>query len=91
MFNGGECIHGNKTNNTGKTRVSFDFRILPLENYNPDYKARTRTKILNLNLDNTIAIPQMNNSKNIKFYLDKYNLNDPWDIVDLFEKKPVHI
>ena len=25
--------------------------------------------------------------KNIKFYLTKYNLNDPWDIVDLFEKK----
>ena len=47
MFNGGEMsIHGNKTNNTGKTRVSFDFRILPLENYNPDYKARTRTKNL---------------------------------------------
>jgi|MDTF01.1.fsa_nt_gb dTDP-4-amino-4,6-dideoxygalactose transaminase len=29
----------------------------------------------------------MNNSKNIKYYLEKYNLKDPWDIVDLFEKK----
>ncbi len=46
MFNGGECTHGNKTNDTGKTRISFDFRIMPLENYNPDHKARTRTKNL---------------------------------------------
>ncbi len=46
MFNGGDCKHGNKTNLTGKTRVSFDFRIMPLENYNPNYKAKTRTKNL---------------------------------------------
>lgn len=29
----------------------------------------------------------MNNAKNINFYLKKHELNDPWDIVDLFEKK----
>ena len=29
----------------------------------------------------------MNNAKDIKFYLSKYNLDDPWDIVDYFEKK----
>ena len=46
IFNGGECTHGNKTNNTGSTRISFDFRIMPLENYNPEYKGRTRTKNL---------------------------------------------
>lgn len=46
MFDGGECTHGNKTNQTGRTRISFDFRIMPLENYNPDHKERTRTKNL---------------------------------------------
>ena len=29
----------------------------------------------------------MKNAKNINFYLKKHELNDPWDIVDLFEKK----
>ncbi len=29
----------------------------------------------------------MSSVKNIEFYLTKYDLNDPWDIVDLFEKK----
>ncbi len=32
-FNGNKCSHYNKINKTGKTRLSFDFRILPL-NYN---------------------------------------------------------
>ena len=46
MFNGCECTHGNKINQTGKTRISLDFRIMPLENYNPDYKEKTRTQNL---------------------------------------------
>jgi hypothetical protein len=29
IFNGNKCTHGNKVNNTGLTRVSFDFRIIP--------------------------------------------------------------
>lgn len=29
-FNGNMCRHGNKTNLTQKTRISFDFRILPI-------------------------------------------------------------
>ena len=29
----------------------------------------------------------MNNVKNIEYYLTQYKLNDPWDIVDYFEKK----
>lgn len=29
-FNGNMCRHGNKTNKTLKTRISFDFRILPI-------------------------------------------------------------
>lgn len=35
-FNGNICSHINKINKTGKTRVSFDFRILPLNYYNPN-------------------------------------------------------
>ena len=33
-FNGNKCKHHNKVNDTGKTRVSFDFRVLPLNYYN---------------------------------------------------------
>ncbi len=29
-FNGANLLHGNKTNETGQTRVSFDFRVKPL-------------------------------------------------------------
>ena len=29
----------------------------------------------------------MTDKSNIKYYLEKFNLSDPWDIVDLFEKK----
>ena len=43
MFNGNECIHGNKLNRTGKTRVSFDFRVIPGSEYNPDYDVKTVT------------------------------------------------
>ena len=35
IFNGNKCTHGNKENISGKTRVSFDFRILPKSKYNP--------------------------------------------------------
>ena len=34
-FNGNRCHHGNKVNTTGKTRISFDFRILPMSSYPP--------------------------------------------------------
>ena len=33
IFDGNRCRHGNKINETGYTRVSFDFRILPLSEY----------------------------------------------------------
>ena len=33
-FNANLCMHYNKINKTGKTRVSMDFRILPLSYYN---------------------------------------------------------
>ena len=48
-FNGNLCNHNNEINKTGKTRVSFDFRILPLnyydDNYNK-YSASTNTKYI---------------------------------------------
>ncbi len=34
-FNGNILSHGSKVNDTGKTRVSFDFRVLPVSCYNP--------------------------------------------------------
>jgi len=34
-FNGSECRHGNKINDTPTSRVSFDFRVLPLRYYDP--------------------------------------------------------
>jgi hypothetical protein len=33
IFNGNKCRHGNKANKTGKTRVSFDFRVLPISRH----------------------------------------------------------
>lgn len=42
-FNGNVLKHGNKVNETGKTRISFDFRILPISKYNPNYEAKTAT------------------------------------------------
>lgn len=32
-FNGNQCKHGNYINDTGKTRVSMDFRVLPMSKY----------------------------------------------------------
>ena len=36
-FNGGQCLHGNRPNKTGKTRMSFDFRIILKEDYDQAY------------------------------------------------------
>jgi len=33
IFYGNKCIHGNKENKTGRTRVSMDFRVLPYDKY----------------------------------------------------------
>ena len=32
-WNFNKCLHGNHINKTGLTRVSFDFRILPMSKY----------------------------------------------------------
>jgi hypothetical protein len=35
VFDGVNLAHGNKMNETGKTRVSFDFRVIPRSEYRP--------------------------------------------------------
>ena len=35
VFKGSKLEHGNKINRTGKTRVSFDFRVIPEADYKP--------------------------------------------------------
>jgi hypothetical protein len=36
VFDGNRCLHGNKPNTTDHTRVSFDFRVIPLSRYTPE-------------------------------------------------------
>jgi len=43
MWDGNRCAHFNKHNDTGQTRVSFDFRVLPAKFYNPEYSKTTAT------------------------------------------------
>tara|TARA_R110001583_G_scaffold173021_1_gene326846 strand:+ start:185 stop:871 length:687 start_codon:yes stop_codon:yes gene_type:complete len=43
LWNGNRCKHGNKINETGVTRVSFDIRVLPRKFYKPDYSGKTAT------------------------------------------------
>jgi hypothetical protein len=43
-FKGGELMHGNKLNDTGLTRVSFDFRVLPIDKYDEKYHKTSATR-----------------------------------------------
>lgn len=43
-FNGNELTHGNKMNETDKTRVSMDFRILPISKYHPEESQESVTR-----------------------------------------------
>ena len=42
--NGNVCMHGNKPNITNNTRISFDFRVIPLSKYDSNYDANTASK-----------------------------------------------
>lgn len=44
VFNGNKCIHGNKVNSTNKTRISFDFRVIPYDRYDPNFEKKSATK-----------------------------------------------
>jgi hypothetical protein len=46
MFNGCHLKHGNKINQTGQTRVSFDFRVIPQSKYSEENAGRSiNTKV----------------------------------------------
>ena len=90
------CTHFNKINDTGLTRVSLDFRVMPLNKYNPDYQHSTATtgiKFLEgeyytrFNNNTLVRDPWDKMKGQFMNVLLKYNLKDPWDIVDLFERK----
>lgn len=42
-FNGATCKHGNKPNTTGKTRVSFDFRVVLPHEYDPTFENKSKS------------------------------------------------
>jgi len=44
QFNGNELTHGNKVNDTGRTRVSMDFRVLPYSQYDETNEGTSMTK-----------------------------------------------
>mgnify|MGYP003632634025 CR=1 FL=1 len=44
MFNGSECIHGNKKNITSHSRVSLDFRVILKDDYDKNFKKQSKLK-----------------------------------------------
>lgn len=52
MWNGANCKHGNKINSTGQTRVSFDYRILPVDKHDESKAKSSVTKGTVFSLEN---------------------------------------
>ena len=50
VWNGNECSHYNKNNIEDLTRVSFDFRLMPRDKYNPNYNKTSYTSTTNFRL-----------------------------------------
>ena len=99
-FNGNTCTHFNKINETGKTRLSFDFRIMPLNYYNRNYSKESVTKKKKYIENEYYTLAKANkqliykatdiwDKEKEKFNstLQKYNAKNAWEIVDIFEKK----
>lgn len=99
-FNGNLCSHYNMINEEGKTRMSFDFRILPLNYYKPEYARTTVTtgkkyteggyyiRMKSAHKLPKLFIDKWDLPKNrIRPHLIKYGLSDPFELVDLFEKR----
>ena len=111
-WNFNKCLHGNHINKTGLTRVSFDFRILPMSKYkgenichfsasiNKQYCIGKYYKYLSGDIVNNYnELKQLKKQqytardswdREKEFFnvvLNKYQVKDPWEIVDLFEKK----
>ena len=99
-FGGNTYSHFNKINKTGVSRVSFDFRILPLNYYNPNttlHSITTKQHYVEggyykriFNKDNMIykSVDIWDKEKE-KFNstMKKYGVTDAWGVVDLFEKR----
>ena len=98
-FNGNLCDHYNEINKTGKTRMSFDFRVMPLNYYDENYSKLSVTtsqkyteggyyKRFFAKRENFIPRDIWDKQKE-KFNttLQKYNLKGAWEVVDLFEKR----
>jgi len=99
-FNGNLCSHYNNVNKTGKTRISFDFRILPLNFYNKDTKLSSVTthkkyieggyyKRIFANKKNVYKARDIWDKEKEKFSstMIKYGVSDAWGVVDIFERK----
>lgn len=44
-FDGANLVHGNKVNSTSKTRVSMDFRVIPMAHYEESDRVTINTKM----------------------------------------------
>ena len=99
-FNGNICSHYNVINLEGKTRMSFDFRVLPLNYYDNKYSKTSVTKGKSyteesyyIRMRSAYELPKLFTDKwdlaknKIRPSLIKYGLTDPFELVDLFEKK----
>jgi hypothetical protein len=97
-FNGNKCEHHNEINKTGKTRMSFDFRVLPLNYYNENYSKKSVTTsqkyieggyYRRFFAKKSFVARDIWDKEKEKFNvtLQKYNLTGAWEIVDLFEKR----
>ena len=98
-FNGNKCKHHNKINETGKTRVSWDFRVLPLNYYkenNGGTSASTNKKYIEGSYYERYKLNEVKpyiardiwdkEKENFNSIMKKYNVNDAWGVVDIFEK-----
>ncbi len=99
-FGGNTHKHFNKINKTGVSRVSFDFRILPLNYYNPNTSLESVTKKqkyveggyykrVHVSKEKIYKSTDIWDKEKEKFNstMQKYGVNDAWGVVDLFEKR----
>ena len=97
-MNGNLCSHHNQLNETGVTRMSFDFRVLPLNYYSTKYSKLSVTRHMKyveggyykmLESSKIFKAKDIWDTQKEKFnnVMNKYGVTDAWDIVDLFEKK----
>ena len=98
-FNGNMCSHQNLINKTKRTRMSFDFRVLPLNFYlagEAKSSVTTNTKYIEGGYYKRMyARKKLYIARDIwdkekeKFNqtMIKYGVKDAWGVVDLFEKK----